>query len=70
MPRMGVSDQIKKAFQDIVVPEIHELRDEIRRLVQKVERLAARLADRPQLTIANVRSMFAARPVRHGRYSP
>ena len=47
MPRVGVSDQIKKAFQDIVVPEIHELRDEIRRLVQKVERLAARLADRP-----------------------
>jgi hypothetical protein len=34
---MGVYDQIKKAFQDIVAPEIHELRGEIRRLDQKID---------------------------------
>ena len=37
MARMGVYDQIKKAFQDVFVPEIHELRGEIRRLDQKVD---------------------------------
>src|SRR5262245_55207051 len=37
MVRMGVYDQIKKAFQDIVAPEIHELRGEIRRLDQKID---------------------------------
>jgi len=43
MVRMGVYDQIKKAFQDIVAPEIHELRGEIRRLDQKIENVDARL---------------------------
>src|SRR5262249_60770211 len=37
MVRMGVYDQIKKAFQDVVAPEIHELRGEIRRLDQKID---------------------------------
>ena len=37
MVRMGVYDQVKKAFQDIVAPEIHELRGEIRRLDQKID---------------------------------
>ena len=43
MGRMGVYDQIKKAFQDIVAPEIHELRGEIRRLDQKIDGVDARL---------------------------
>src|SRR3970040_654848 len=43
MARMGVYDQIKKAFQDIVAPEIHELRGEIRRLDQKIDGVDARL---------------------------
>ncbi len=37
MARMGVYEQITKAFQDIVAPEIHELRGEIRRLDQKID---------------------------------
>ena len=40
MVRMGVYDQIKKAFQDIVAPEIHELRGEIWRLDQKIDGVA------------------------------
>ena len=42
MAAMGVYDQIKKAFQDIVAPEIHELRGEIRRLDQKIDGVDAR----------------------------
>ena len=37
MPVMGVYDQIKTAFQDIIAPELHELRGEIRRLDQKLD---------------------------------
>ena len=37
MAAMGVYDQIKKAFQDVIAPELHELRGEIRRLDQRVE---------------------------------
>ena len=36
MAAMGVYDQIKKAFQDIVAPELHALRGEIRVLDQKI----------------------------------
>ena len=43
MPAVGVHDQIKKAFQDVVAPEIHELRGEIRRLDQKVDGMDAKL---------------------------
>lgn len=35
MPRMGVYDQIKTAFQDLVAPAIRELRGDIRLLDQK-----------------------------------
>jgi prefoldin subunit 5 len=36
---MGVYDQIKKAFQDIIAPELHALRDDIRLLDQKIDGL-------------------------------
>ena len=36
MAALGVYDQIKKAFQDIVAPELHALRGEIRVLDQKI----------------------------------
>jgi predicted nucleic acid-binding Zn-ribbon protein len=36
MPAMGVYDQIKKAFQDLIAPELHALRGEIRILDQKI----------------------------------
>jgi len=38
--------QIKKAFQDVVAPEIHELRGEIRRLDQKIDGVDQRLEAR------------------------
>jgi hypothetical protein len=34
--RVGVYDQVKKAFQDIVAPEVHSLRGDIRVLDQRV----------------------------------
>jgi len=36
---VGVYDQIKKAFQDIVAPELHALRGDIRVLDQRIESL-------------------------------
>lgn len=36
---MGVYDQIKTAFQDIIAPELQALRGEIRRLDQRIESL-------------------------------
>ena len=46
MAAMGVYDQIKKAFQDIVAPELHALRGEIRVLDQKI--IALRSEVRPE----------------------
>jgi len=43
MSPMGVYDQIKKAFQDIVAPEIHALRGDIRLLGQKIDAVDQRL---------------------------
>ncbi len=34
--RVGVYDQVKKAYQDIVAPEVHSLRGDIRVLDQRV----------------------------------
>ena len=36
---MGVYDQIQKAFQDIIAPELHALRGDIRLLDQKIDGL-------------------------------
>ncbi|MGH7341369.1 MAG: hypothetical protein ACREKH_12840 [Candidatus Rokuibacteriota bacterium] len=53
MKRMGVYDQIKAFFQDIVAPAIHELRGEmqavradIRRIDEKIDKVDARLTTR------------------------
>jgi len=40
---VGVYDQIKKAFQDIVAPELHALRGDIRVLDQKIDGVDSRL---------------------------
>ena len=40
---MGVYDQIKTAFQDIIAPEIHALRGDIGRLDQKIDGVDTRL---------------------------
>jgi len=39
MTAMGVYDQIKKAFQDIIAPVLHALRGAIRLLDQKIDGL-------------------------------
>jgi len=43
MAPVGVYDQIKRAFQDIVAPELQALRGEIRVLDQKIDGVDARL---------------------------
>ena len=57
MSPMGVYDQIKKAFQDIVAPEIHELRGELRRLDQKIDGVNATLAAKIDGVDARVTSL-------------
>ena len=39
MPTMGVYDQIKTAFQDIIAPELHALRGDIHLLDRKIDAL-------------------------------
>ena len=46
MPSMGVYDQIKKAFQDLIAPELHGIRGDLRLLDQKLEGVDARLTAR------------------------
>ena len=36
MARVGVYDQVKRAFQDMIAPELHALRGEIRVLDQRI----------------------------------
>lgn len=43
---MGVYDQIKTAFQDIIAPELHAIRSDIQRLDQKIDGVDARLNQR------------------------
>ncbi len=44
MSRMGVYDQIRKAFQDLIAPELHAIRGDIRVLDQKIDDLDVRLS--------------------------
>ena len=46
MARMGVYDQVKKALQDVIAPELHEIRGEVRRLDQKIDGVDARLTSK------------------------
>jgi prefoldin subunit 5 len=46
MMRMGVYDQMKKALQDIIAPELQAIRGDIRVLDQKIDNLDARLTVR------------------------
>ena len=39
MPAVGVDDQIKTAFRDIIASELHALRGDIRLLDQKIDSL-------------------------------
>jgi hypothetical protein len=41
---MGVYDQIKKAFQDLIAPELHAIRGDLRLLDQKIDGVDARLS--------------------------
>ena len=43
MMYMGVYDQIEKAFQDHIAPELHAIRGDIRLLDQKIDGVDARL---------------------------
>jgi len=43
MTAVGVYDQIKSAFQDIIAPELHALRGDIRVLDQKIDGVDSRL---------------------------
>jgi hypothetical protein len=43
MSRMGVYDQIKRAFQDLIAPELHAIRGDLRLLDQKIDGVDARL---------------------------
>ena len=46
MAPMGVYDQIKKAFQDVVAPELNTLRGDIRLLDQKIDAVDQRLGQK------------------------
>jgi hypothetical protein len=39
MKAMGIDEQIKTAFQDLIAPELHAIRGDIRVLDQKIESL-------------------------------
>jgi hypothetical protein len=44
MARMGIDDQIKTAFQDLIAPALHELRGQIEVLRADIRRVRERLA--------------------------
>ena len=46
MVRMGVYDQLKKVLQDVVAPDLHAIRGELRLLDQKIDGVDARLASK------------------------
>jgi hypothetical protein len=43
MSRVGVYDQIKRAFQDLIAPELHAIRGDLWLLDQKIDGVDARL---------------------------
>ena len=57
MRRMGLYDQIKSLFQDIIAPEIHALRSDIRRIDEKIDHVDARLTSKVDALGAQVGHM-------------
>jgi hypothetical protein len=54
---MGVYDQIKKAFQDIIAPELHTLRGEIRLLDQKIDGVDVKVTSMKAELLAEIRRL-------------
>jgi hypothetical protein len=46
MRRVGLYDQIKSLYQDIIAPKIHALRSDIRRVDEKIDHVDARLTNK------------------------
>ena len=61
MKGMGVYDQIKRAFQDLIAPELHAIRGELRLLDQKIDGL-----DREVRTAIDIRERLATLEARRG----
>ena len=57
MARVGVYDQVKRAFQDMIAPELHALRGEIRVLDQKIDGLRAETASMKGELLAEIRRL-------------
>jgi ABC-type phosphate transport system auxiliary subunit len=62
MARMGIYDQIKTAFQDLIAPALHELRGQIevlrvdnRRIDGKVDSLQAQMGSMKNELISEIR---------------
>ena len=56
MKRMGLYDQIKAAFQDLIAPELHAIRGDIHRLDQKIDGVDARLTTKIDSGIGSLRT--------------
>jgi hypothetical protein len=56
MKRMGLYDQVKSAFQDLIAPELHAIRGDIHRLDQKVDGVDARLTTKIDSGIGSLRT--------------
>jgi len=61
MKGMGVYDQIRRAFQDLIAPELHAIRGELRLLDQKIDGL-----DREVRTAIDIRERLATLEARRG----
>jgi len=56
MKRMGLYDQVKSAFQDLIAPELHAIRGDIHRLDQKGDGGDARLTTKIDSGIGSLRT--------------
>ncbi len=56
MKRMGLYDQVKSAFQDLIAPELHAIRGDIHRLDQKIDGVDARLTTKIDSGIGSLRT--------------
>ena len=56
MKRMGLYDQVKSAFQDLIAPELDAIRGDIHRLDQKVDGVDARLTTKIDSGIGSLRT--------------